>query len=330
MTKPLVGGDEPLPKLSTRVEDRALAPRERANRTRPGSEYGSEFLCGKASSAGLTSLARGFCFGKGLCWFEGLLWLSDVLGEAVHTVDMRGTTTTLAVSGHTPRGLGFRPDGSLLIASGEARQVLCYDGETVSTLADLSDVVTADLGEIVVDELGRAYVGSQARERGLIARIDPDRAVTVVARDLDFPSGMVLDPRAGTLIVAESVGRRLTTFDLQHDGALTNRRLFAEGLDGPPDGITLDADGGVWVAMTTARQFQRVVPGGVVTHRIDIGDRIAIDCTLGGPDRRILFVLSSTNLYSQLLIGSKSSSVDAITVDAPAAGVRCAEVKSFE
>jgi sugar lactone lactonase YvrE len=86
----------------------------------------------------LTPLADGFCFGEGPRWFEGLLWFSDMLGEAVHTVNLQGAMTTLPLPGHAPSGLGFRPDGSLLIASTENRQVLRYDGDTVTTLADLS------------------------------------------------------------------------------------------------------------------------------------------------------------------------------------------------
>src|ERR1043165_143162 len=115
---------------------------------------------------GLTPIANGFCFGEGPRWVEGLLWFSDMLGEAVHTVDLRGDVTTLPLAGHAPSGLGFRPDGSLLIASTERRTLLRYDGETVAAAADLSDVVPADIGDMVVDGHGRAYVGSQAFEGG--------------------------------------------------------------------------------------------------------------------------------------------------------------------
>ena len=142
----------------------------------------------------LTPLANGFCFGEGPRWFEGLLWFSDMLGEAVHTVDLRGSMSTLPLPGHAPSGLGFRPDGSLLIASAESRQILSYDGETVAPLADLAGAVPADLGDMVVDDLGRAYIGSQAREGGVIVRVDPDDTATVVAGDLDFPNGMVITP----------------------------------------------------------------------------------------------------------------------------------------
>ena len=189
-----------------------------------------------------TPLANGFCFGEGPRWFEGLLWFSDMLGEAVHTVDLAGVMTTLPLPGRSPSGLGFRPDGSLLIVSTEDRQVLRYDGDTVTTVVDLSDVTPASLGDMVVDEAGRAFVGSQARDGGVVVRIDPDDTISVVAEDLDFPNGMVITPE-GTLIVAESTGRRLTEFTIGADGELSDRRVFADGLDGPPDGITLDAAG---------------------------------------------------------------------------------------
>jgi sugar lactone lactonase YvrE len=267
-----------------------------------------------------TPLANGFCFGEGPRWFEGLLWFSDMLGEAVHTVDLAGSTTTLALPGRAPSGLGFRPDGTLLIASTEDRQVLRYDGDTVVPVADLRDVVPANLGDMIVDDTGRAYVGSQARAGGVIVRIDPDDTVSVVADDLDFPNGMVITPDGTTLIVAESTGRRLTAFTLTANGELSERRPFAAGLDGPPDGLAVDSEGGVWASMTLANQFQRIVDGGAVTDRIDMADRTAIACALGGPEGRMLFLLSSVGAYPERLIGTKLSRIDTVIVDIPGTG----------
>jgi sugar lactone lactonase YvrE len=280
-----------------------------------------------ATIDGLTPLATGFCFGEGPRWFEGLLWFSDMLGEAVHTVDPSGSLTTLPLPGHTPSGLGFRPDGSLLIVSTENRQLLRYDGDAVVTIADLSGVAPADLGDMVVDNLGRAYIGSQAFHGGVILRVDPDNSVRVVAQDLDFPNGMAITADHKTLIVAESIGRRLSAFSVGDDGELFDRRVFADGLDGPPDGISLDAEGGVWTSMTLAHQFERIVsggrrvPSGHVTHRIDIGDRAAIACMLGGSARRTLFMLSSTDAYPKRLIGTRLSRLDTVIVDTPGAGL---------
>ncbi|MCV7286254.1 SMP-30/gluconolactonase/LRE family protein [Mycolicibacterium wolinskyi] len=267
-----------------------------------------------------TELANGFCFGEGPRWFEGLLWFSDMLGEAVHTVTLSGSMTTLPLPGHSPSGLGFRPDGTLLIVSTQRRQILRYDGDTVELLADLSDLVPAALGDMVIDDHGRAYVGSQARSGGVIVRIDPDDTVHVVAEHLDFPNGMAITPDGSTLIVAESTARRLTAFAIDADGGLTERRVFADGLDGPPDGIAVDADGGVWTALTLAHRFQRIVDGGTVTDRVDAHGRTAIACALGGPEGRMLFMVTTTDAYPERLVGTKLSRVDAAMVDVPAPG----------
>jgi sugar lactone lactonase YvrE len=278
-----------------------------------------------ATTEGLTPLATGFCFGAGPRWFEGLLWFSDILGEAVHTADMSGSLTTLSLPGHSPSGLGFRPDGSLLIVSTEHRQLLRYDGDTVVMIADLSDVAPADLGDMVVDDRGRAYIASQGVHDGVILRVDPDDTVRVVAQDLDFPGGLAITADHKTMIVAESIGRRLSAFRIGDDGALSGRQVFADGLDGPPGGICLDAGGGVWTPLTLTHQFARIEADGGgkgrVTHRIDIGERAAIACMLGGTARRTLFMLSSTEAYPDKLAGTRLSRLDAAIVDAPGAGL---------
>lgn len=268
-------------------------------------------------------LAAGFCFGEGPRWFEGLLWFSDMLGEAVHTVDLGGSMTTLPLPGRSPSGLGFRPDGTLLIVSTEDRQILRYDGDLVDVVADLRGMVPADLGDMAIDAAGHAFIGSQARSGGVIVRLDCDDVARVVAEDLDFPNGMVVMPDQRTLVVAESTGRRLTAFTIGRSGELTDRRPFAEGLAGPPDGIAIDAEGGIWVALTLAHEFQRIVEGadgGVVTDRIDTAGRAAIACALGGLENRTLFLVSSTDAYPERLKGTKLSSIDTVTVNVPGVG----------
>lgn len=270
-----------------------------------------------------TELAGGFCFGEGPRWFEGLLWFSDMLGQAVHTVNLAGATTTLPLPGHCPSGLGFRPDGTLLIVSTQARQVLRYDGDTVELLADLSALVPADLGDMVIDGSGRAYVGSQARQCGVVVLIDTDDHVRVVAENLDFPNGMAITPDGETLIVAESTSRRLTAFAIAADGALSDPRVFAEQLDGPPDGIAVDVQGGVWTALTLAHQFVRIENTGgqgIVTDRVDIDERMAIACALGGAEGRTLFMVTTDDCYPERMAGTDRSTVEALLVEVPAPG----------
>jgi sugar lactone lactonase YvrE len=210
-----------------------------------------------------------------------------------------------------------------LIVSTQRRHVLGYTGGAITVVADLSDIAPADLGDMVIDDSGRAYVGSQAAGTGLIARVDPDGGVVVVADGLDFPNGMVITQDRSTLIVAESLGRRLTAYAIGEDGSLHSRRIWADALDGFPDGITLDADGGVWVSMTLSHQSERIIEGGNVTDRIHMGERAAIACMLGGPEARTLFLLSNIGANPKHLVETKTARVGVVTVETPGAGLPC-------
>ncbi len=246
------------------------------------------------STSCVVPLARDFCSGASPRWFEGLLWFSDTLGEAVHTVDLRGSMTTLPLPGRRPCGLGFRPDGSLLVASSHDRQILRYDGETTTTLVDLSNLGAGELGDLVVDALGRAYVGCGAEAAGFIVQVNPDDTVTIAAEQVN-PRGLAIAPDR-RLLVADRATRQLLSFGIAQDGRLTQRQVFSTELDGPPGGIAVDASGAVWTAMPLAREFQRIVAGGEVTDRLLMGSRIPIACTLGGQEDSMLFLLSNVGV----------------------------------
>ncbi len=102
---------------------------------------------------------------------------------------------------------------------------------------------------------------------------------------------------------------------------LSSRRTIAETGDAAPDGIALDAEGGIWAGYPLAREFRRVVPGGEVTDRIGMGEHMAIACTLGGDDRRTLFLLSAADWSAKALEGRRTSTVGTVRVRVPGAGL---------
>ena len=153
---------------------------------------------------------------------------------------------------------------------------------------------------MVVDWQGRAYVGNfgfdyAAQETispAEIVLVHPDGQARVVAQDVFFPNGCVITPDGRTFIVAETFGNRLTAFDIEPDGALSNPRLSAHLEGVHPDGIGLDAEGAVWVAAPTSGLVFRVQEGGNITDQVKVSTR-PYACMLGGPGRRILFVCTS-------------------------------------
>jgi sugar lactone lactonase YvrE len=151
-----------------------------------------------------------------------------------------------------------------------------------------------------------------------IARVDPDGAVHVAATGLRFPNGTVISPDGATLVVAETFAERLTAFDVETDGALTNRRTWAELPGVVPDGIALDAEGAIWVANPVAPECLRVASGGAVVERVATSQP-CYACALGGPDRLTLFLLTNPP-YEPGAHGENAGRVEAVTVTVPGAG----------
>ena len=248
-------------------------------------------------------LIDGLSFPEGPRWHDGKLWFSDFYRHEVVAVDAEGKRTTAAQVPAQPSGLGWLPDGRLLVVSMLDRRVLVVDGGRPAEHADLSPYATGPCNDMVVDAEGRAYVGNFGfdRHRGeeprtaALVRVEPDGATAVAADDLEFPNGTVITPDGATLIAAETFGHRLTAWDRAPDGALSGRRVWADLGPHYPDGICLDAEGLVWVADPGGHEVLRVAEGGEVAERIATGDdRSAYACMLGGDDRRTLFVCTNT------------------------------------
>lgn len=272
-----------------------------------------------------TPLLEGLGFLEGPRWRDGRLWFSDFVSRKVHTVDLDGAMSDIVEVDGVPSGLGWLPDGRMLVVSMEDRRLLRMDDGELVQHADLSPYATYHCNDMVVDASGRAYVGNfgfnyEAGESPVgakLVRVDPDGTAEVAAEDLLFPNGTVISPDGRTMIVGESFGARLTAFDVAEDGSLTNRRVWAQLTEGRlPDGSCLDAEGAMWVASPTTKEVLRVREGGAITDRIPTGEREAIACMLGGDDRRTLFVLAST-----LSREPGSGAISTVTVDVRGAGL---------
>lgn len=248
----------------------------------------------------IAPLVTGRSFLEGPRWRSETLFVSDMHGDAVLRVDTDGTVATL-LEVDQPSGLGWLPDGSLLVSSMTARRILRWDGTTLTVHADLASVAPHEINDMVVDRHGHAFVGQFGYDlRGggapvasTLLRVDPDGTAHEAAADLRMANGMAITTDDRTLVVAESSGKCLAGFDLADDGTLTNRRVWAE-LPDHPDGICLDAENGVWVAGPVSDRFVRVVEGGEVTDIVETPGRHAIACALGGPHGRTLFMCTST------------------------------------
>ena len=274
-------------------------------------------------------LLDGLIFLEGPRWYDGKLWFSDMFAGQVRTVDLSGNTEVVAEVAERPSGLGFLPDGRLLIVSMQNRQLLRLDRTGLTSVADLSSLAVGSPNDMVVDTHGRAYIGhfgydlfgGEEPKPASLLLVTPDGQVREVADGLEFPNGTVISPDGKTLIVAETFGRRLTAFSIADDGGLSERRVFAQFDEETPDGICLDAGGGVWVSSFESGEFVRVEDGGTITDRIPVPGKRAVACALGGPQRQTLFLLTAETTLEELAQGQSIGRVETVRVDTPGAGL---------
>ena len=266
-----------------------------------------------------------FIFLEGAKWSEGRLWASDVFDHKVYSIAPDGRRGLVCEVPNRPSGLGFLPDGTLIIVSALDKKLLQLDGDKTSVYADLSDLAPGAVNDFAVDGRGRLYVGDfgydydhgEAPRPTMLYRVDTDGKASVVADNVEFPNGSVVINEDRTLIVAETWVGRLTAFDLSVDGKLTNRRIFANLGERQPDGICADAEGAIWTACFNTGEFLRVLDGGEITHRIAIDGR-GITCALGGESGHELFLSTYLGPVSDLVAGLRKCALFKTEVDVPA------------
>lgn len=277
----------------------------------------------------LTTLLDGLRFGEGPRWHDGKLYFSDMHANHVMTVDLEGRSSIVCEVPNNPSGLGWLPDGTMLVVSMTDRKLMRMErGGALRVHADLSKLAPFHCNDMVVDSKGRAYVGNFGYDlhKGETARgtvlimVTLEGKARVVAEDLMFPNGSVITPDGRTLVVGESFGRRLTAFDIGADGSLANRRVWADLGNNVPDGIALDAEGAIWVASPMSSEVIRVKEGGEVTERIKVATD-AFACMLGGADRKTLFVLTSASSDPEACRANATGKIEITKVEVPGAGL---------
>ncbi len=274
---------------------------------------------------------RGLKFTESPRWRDGKLWFLDIHDKRIKTADLDGRLETALELPFIPNAFGHRRDGSLLVGDAMQRQIHRWEGKALQPLADLSGITTFCLSDGIVDAQDRLYLGdigynffdpaNKPVDTCVIACVEPDGRARVVARDLSFPNGMVVTPNGRTLIVAETMGHRLTAYDVQPDGSLANRRVYAQlPEDVSPDGIALDAEGAVWLANPEGEfGALRVREGGEIVERVAL-DTQCYAVMLGGPERRHLFISGSDSHDPAEIAHAPSATLRVVEVEVPGAG----------
>lgn len=295
-------------------------------------------------STEITTLIDGLSYLECPRWHDGRIWFSDFYTYAVYSAKADGSDLrTEAEVPEQPSGLGWLPDGRLLIISMRDRRILRreHDG-TLSVHAELADFVSGHPNDMVVAANGTAYLGEfgfdlmagDPLEPARLLRVDPDGTVSVAAEDMVFPNGSVITDD-GTLLVCETFANRVTAFDIADDGSLAGRRVWAEFGPTPterdlepllaqvvvgPDGCGLDAEGALWVADAVGGHVIRVLEGGTIDRSIE-PDTGVFACMLGGDDGKTLFLCAAPDFHEDARKAAREGSLRAVQVEVPHAGL---------
>jgi sugar lactone lactonase YvrE len=278
-----------------------------------------------------TILVDGLYFGEGPRWHNGRLWFSDFYAHAVMSVDEKGALSTELEMDDQPSGLGWLPDGRLLVVAMKERAVKRLDPTGLVTHADISDLTAHLCNDMVVDAQGSAWVGNfgfdldaDLKARGAdvvsdhplanLVRVDINGSVHLAAQGMHFPNGSVISADGTTLIVAETLGGCLTAFDISADKSLSGRRIWAPMEGVAPDGICRNDQNQVWVANALAAEVLLIAEGGEVLARVETSQN-CYACALGGPEGKTLFAVTAAFSDAAKASMVKSGKIETVRVD---------------
>ena len=284
----------------------------------------------------LETLMKGLTFGEGPRWHENKFYFSDFYSHKVYSLDLSGKHEVIVEIPNQPSGLGWTPDGTMLIVSMKDRKLMSFKDGLLTERADLTELSGFHCNDMVVDIDGNAFIGNfgfntydgeEIKPTNLIL-VRPGEEPVLAADNLFFPNGTVITPDNKTLIVGETYAARLTAFDKSEDGSLSNRRIWAdlkvnaeEGTVPLPDGMCIDEEGAIWVASPSTAEVIRVHEGGMISERIPVQTN-AFACMLGGEDRRTLFICTSngSGVDPGAALREKSGKIEITQVDVPGCG----------
>jgi sugar lactone lactonase YvrE len=262
-------------------------------------------------------------------WHDGRLWFCNWIDQQVVAVGVDGKPQVMAPGPGPSQPMGWSiewlPDGRLLMTGDKLRRREPDGSMTILAEQPANEIVVDGQGNIYINGADFNFRGGDAPKPGWIKLITPDGELRQVAEDIQFPNGMVITPDNRTLIIAESFAGRLSAFDIDADGGLSNRRVFADGLG--PDGICLDVEGAIWVG-TAGYSPVRVAEGGEILQRVELRqNRAPFALMLGGPDRQTLFIMTVewrpadgfTNL-KRLAEGPRTGEILTLPVRVPGTG----------
>jgi sugar lactone lactonase YvrE len=236
---------------------------------------------------------------EGPVWSErwgGLRWVDMLAGDVLSLAD-DGTVGRRHV-GSVTAALRPRSRGGAVIGVERGFALESADG-AITCLDEVWSDDSVRMNEGGCDPDGRFYCGSTAYDQrpgaGALYRLNPDLSVRVVLEGVTVSNGLEWSPDGSRAYYNDTATHQISVFDYDTDAGLTNRRVFVDLSDEErrPDGLTVDEQGGIWVALSNGGAVRRYTPGGELDEVVEAPARKVTACTFGGPDLDQLFITTS-------------------------------------
>jgi sugar lactone lactonase YvrE len=224
----------------------------------------------------------------------------DIIGCEIHFFDP-GTRRDTSIKTDAMPGIAIpRASGGLVLAVGHGFGFMDTHGRLKDVAVIPQEEVTARMNDGNCDSAGRFWAGSMGLNAepgvGALYRLDPDLTVTRVLDGITESNGMDWSPDDRLMYYIDTMEKRVDVFDFDvGTGAIADRRPFAsiDGADILPDGLTVDAEGYVWVCCWGGSEVRRFSPNGALERVIRVPTRQVTSCTFGGPRLEDLYVTSA-------------------------------------
>ena len=256
-------------------------------------------------STAVEQFSEPFAFhGEGPVWDDGLRFVDMLAGDIISLDPDGGLRERLHVGAVAA---AFRPrrGGGIVVAVERGFALVDSDG-AIETLPELWTDERVRMNDGATDPEGRFYCGSMAYDAtpgaGRLYRLDPDGTVEVVLEPVTISNGLGWSPDGHTAFYVDSPTYRIDAFDAD----LTGRRPFAHIAEeqGMPDGLTVDREGGVWVALWGGSAVHRYAPDGTLDAVLELPVTQVTACTFGGPALDELYITTSRQDGDQPAAGS--------------------------
>ena len=239
--------------------------------------------------------------GEGPVWHpdHGRLYWTDILAGRLFWYEPGSGKSQLCYEGRTVGGFTLQADNSLLLFMDKGTVAVWDDGQIVQTIVDtIPAEIEQRFNDVTADPEGRVFAGTMPfdnveQRSGRLYRLDRDGSYTVVLEEVGVPNGMAFTFDRRFFFFIDSLDNVVWKFDYdQETGRISNRRAFIEfnSDDGSADGMTLDGEGNLWIAMAMGWRVVQYGPDARLKRSIELPARFVSSLAFGGQDLSQLFV----------------------------------------